>query len=74
MNSLAPVIAPFHRLDNSRSADGGGTGLGLAIVQQVAVAHGGSLDLANSAQGGLAVLVSLPLAGRDPSGAPSSVG
>lgn len=70
-HELFRVIEPFHRLDNSRSADGGGTGLGLPIAQQVAVAHGGRLDLANSDDGGLRVSVSLPLAERDLPQAPT---
>lgn len=38
-----------------------GSGLGLAIVKQVVESHSGSLRLANNAQGGLGVYLSLPM-------------
>jgi two-component system OmpR family sensor kinase len=41
---------------------GGGSGLGLAIVRAVAQAHGGSVELAESPQGGARFTVRLPLA------------
>ena len=43
---------PFTRLDEARSGQGG-AGLGLAIVDRIARAHGGRLDLAARAGGGL---------------------
>lgn len=54
------VFEPFYRLDRSRSRETGGLGLGLAIVRAVAVAHGGTVTLANRASGGLRVTLSLP--------------
>jgi len=56
------VLQPFYRIDNSRNRDTGGTGLGLAIAQQLTLALGGTLTLAERDGGGLAVRLSLPLA------------
>jgi signal transduction histidine kinase len=50
---IAHVLRPFERLEGSRSRETGGAGLGLAITRAVAEAHGGSLTLANRAEGGL---------------------
>ncbi|UZF91054.1 ATP-binding protein [Bosea sp. NBC_00550] len=52
-DQLDAVLQPFFRLEQSRSRDTGGTGLGLAIAQQLAVAIGGGLTLANRPDGGL---------------------
>lgn len=52
-DQLDAVLQPFFRLERSRSRDTGGTGLGLAIAQQLAVAIGGGLKLANRPDGGL---------------------
>jgi signal transduction histidine kinase len=57
---LAQVLEPFRRLEPSRSRNTGGLGLGLAIAQAVASAHGGRLDLANRASGGLCATLVLP--------------
>ncbi len=66
-----PILTPeeaerlferFYRPDRSRSRRTGGFGLGLSIVKAVAIAHGGAVELAPLAEGGLRVLVRLPLA------------
>ena len=54
------VFKPFYRLDKSRSLNKSGVGLGLAIVEDIIHAHGGSVHLSKSNQGGLCVKVSLP--------------
>ena len=52
------AFEPFRRLDPARS--GAGSGLGLTIARQVVLAHGGTIALANRAEGGLRVTVRLP--------------
>ncbi len=52
----------FDRFYRGQSAEGSGTGLGLAIVSQVAEMHRGRVTLDAGPQGGLRVLVRLPLA------------
>jgi len=56
------VLEPFVRLETSRSRETGGSGLGLAIVRSIVASHNGRLDLADRAEGGLRVSVTLPLA------------
>jgi two-component system sensor histidine kinase QseC len=52
------LLQRFRRGQNQPA--GSGSGLGLAIAASVAQAHGGSLQLAQAAAGGLRVLVALP--------------
>jgi len=58
----AEAVQPFVRLDDSRNQDrGSGVGLGLAIVADAVRAHGGRLDLGESARlGGLRAEMVLP--------------
>ena len=58
----ARALQPFARLDAARNLDrGGSVGLGLTIALDVARAHGGTLELADSADlGGLRATVRLP--------------
>ncbi|WP_380878470.1 two-component sensor histidine kinase [Sphingomonas sp. DBB INV C78] len=51
--ALADVLKPFIRLDSARSRNTKGLGLGLAVVSQMVEREGGTLRLANRAQGGL---------------------
>lgn len=57
---IADAFEPFVRLDPARNRDNGGTGLGLTIARSCVEAHGGSLTLANHAEGGLAATIVLP--------------
>ena len=56
------VFKPFLRLDDARNQDEGGhVGLGLSIAMDVARAHGGGLELGDSADlGGLRAILRLP--------------
>jgi signal transduction histidine kinase len=56
------IFERFTRLDDARDRDSGGTGLGLAIVREVAVAHTGRVQVADSVQGAR-FEVRLPTAG-----------
>lgn len=60
-NELEKVFEPFYRLEVSRSRDTGGTGLGLTIARNIAQQHGGTLCLRNHPEGGLEVVLSLPM-------------
>ena len=55
------VFRPFSRLDVSRNSKTGGVGLGLTIARDIVLAHGGQIDLTTSPQGGLRVVIILPL-------------
>ena len=53
---------PFRRAGAERTGSDRGAGLGLAIVASIAGVHGGTLDLAARDDGGLRVVIGLPLA------------
>jgi len=55
---------PFHRIGAERLANGHGAGLGLSIVSAIATAHGGALRLTARPEGGLRVVIELPVAGH----------
>ncbi len=54
------ILAPFVRLDSSRTRARGGSGLGLAIANGVILKHGGVLSISDSPEGGARFTVSLP--------------
>ncbi len=68
-NERYNVLKPFYRLDNSRNLDknhlqksaGGGSGLGLAIALDAITSHGGQMKLSESNNGGLRVLIYIPI-------------
>jgi len=57
---FARVLRPFEQLDRSRGS-ASGAGLGLSIANEVALRHGGRLELANREGGGLRVTLVLPV-------------
>jgi signal transduction histidine kinase len=59
--NIEQVFDPFFRLEESRSLETGGHGLGLSIARSIVRAHGGEISLENRDEGGLAVMVHLPL-------------
>ena len=59
------VLHRFVRLDPHCSASLGGSGLGLAIVAEVVAAHGGTVGVTESAQGGARLQIRLPLGSGD---------
>ncbi|MGL5344763.1 MAG: envelope stress sensor histidine kinase CpxA [Plesiomonas sp.] len=56
------IFRPFYRTDEARTRTSGGTGLGLAIVDNAIRQHRGTISASTSPQGGLRVIISLPLA------------
>lgn len=57
----ADALRPFVRLEESRNRSTGGTGLGLAIASDIILGHGGEMTLDDAPQGGLRVIVQLPI-------------
>ncbi|MEO3472536.1 ATP-binding protein [Roseomonas sp. CAU 1739] len=59
-DQMEAVFEPFRRLEASRNRGTGGSGLGLTIARRAVEQQGGTLTLANRAEGGLAAVVRLP--------------
>ncbi|MFO7324443.1 MAG: ATP-binding protein [Pseudomonadota bacterium] len=59
---LPRLTERLYRVDASRSSSSGGSGLGLAIVQAIVTGHGGHMEAAHSALGGLRWCIRFPLA------------
>ena len=57
---IAAMLEPFQRGEASRNRTTGGAGLGLAIARAIAEQHGGRLEVANRAEGGLRAELRLP--------------
>ena len=55
------VFEPFFRAERSRNRDTGGIGLGLTTVRSIVVDHGGTVTLRNRKDGGLRVVVVVPV-------------
>ncbi len=66
------VFHRFVRLDQHRSASLGGSGLGLAIVAEGVTAHGGTVGVTESAQGGARLQIRLPLGSGDSPARPTA--
>jgi signal transduction histidine kinase len=64
---LASIFEPFYRVDAAREhRSAGGEGLGLAIAARAVALHAGSVTASNVPDGGLMVLVELPLLDDEP--------
>lgn len=59
------VFERFYRVDRGRAATTGGTGLGLSIVRNVAINHGGRVELTSQEGVGSTFSVILPMTGRE---------
>lgn len=59
--SIETMFAPFARHERSRNRETGGVGLGLAIARSIARDHGGDVQLAPRASGGLEAVITLPM-------------
>jgi signal transduction histidine kinase len=58
---IKALVEPFARGEQSRNRATGGAGLGLSIARDIAEGEGGSLTLANRANGGLDAVIGLPV-------------
>jgi two-component system sensor histidine kinase CpxA len=58
---LPRMFEPFVRIDDARDRASGGYGLGLAIAQKAIHLHGGTISAQNEPDGGLSVIISLPI-------------
>ncbi|MBS0426359.1 MAG: HAMP domain-containing protein [Proteobacteria bacterium] len=58
---LPHLFDRLFRGESSRSRESGGSGLGLSICRAIVEAHGGFIDAADSALGGLRITLTLPL-------------
>ena len=54
------VFRPFSRIEGSRNKATGGAGLGLTIARDVALSHGGSLEVTDSPLGGARLVFTFP--------------
>jgi two-component system sensor histidine kinase CpxA len=63
---LEHIFEPFYRVDEARDRQSGGHGLGLAIAASAVRRHGGSMSASNRSEGGLEVLVYLPVKNSGP--------
>jgi signal transduction histidine kinase len=59
--SLEKIFHVFYRSDKARSNTGQGSGLGLAISAKIMERLGGSIRAANAREGGLSVILRLPI-------------
>ena len=62
---LERIFDVFYRCDKSRSNTEKGSGLGLAIAAKILAQFGGSIRAENVPDGGLAIIITLPVKGQD---------
>jgi two-component system sensor histidine kinase CpxA len=61
VDDLGVIFEPFSRIAEARERATGGAGLGLAITKRAIEIHGGSVSADNLEEGGLEVLMRLPI-------------
>jgi two-component system sensor histidine kinase CpxA len=59
--NLPYLFRPFYRVSDARERQTGGAGLGLAITEHVVSLHHGSVSASNVSDGGLIVVIRLPI-------------
>lgn len=59
------VFERFFRVDRARSRESGGTGLGLSIVRNVAIAHGGRVEVRSEVGVGSTFMMWLPVTAEE---------
>jgi len=59
--NLPHLFRPFYRVSNARERQTGGAGLGLAITERVVKLHHGSITASNVPDGGLIIIMRLPI-------------
>jgi len=64
---LSDIFQPFFRTAPGRESSSGGTGLGLAIAGEAVRVHDGTIAAKNQENGGLEVIITLPLRPPTPS-------
>lgn len=62
---IRKIFAPFYRVDAARQSSTGGFGLGLSIANKAIRAHNGSIRAENQLEGGLCVIIELPIQAVD---------
>ena len=58
---LEKLFEPFYRVADARDRQSCGTGIGLAIAERAVRLHGGTIQAQNRAEGGLLVVIMLPV-------------
>jgi len=58
---LEHLFEPFVRVEQARDRNSGNYGLGLAITERAIHFHGGTINAYNEAEGGLSVMIRLPV-------------
>lgn len=66
--ALSRLFDVFYRRDAARNDPGRGSGLGLAISAKIIEGFGGSIEAQNVPDGGLAIIIRLPVGGRGEAG------
>ncbi|HIU16916.1 MAG TPA: HAMP domain-containing protein [Candidatus Avidesulfovibrio excrementigallinarum] len=64
-SALRDMFRPFYRVEAARNRDRGGVGLGLALAEQAVRLHHGRIRARNAHEGGLEVIIRLPLVPGD---------
>ncbi len=62
----AGLFEPLYRPDAARSRAKGGSGLGLALARAIVLAHGGTIQAADSPLGGVRVVIEIPVTATPP--------